>query len=282
LKESAGLDRHASAATTGCFMSGLRSAFALFGCLAAISCGGSSSSSPTGPSSTTTSPPAAPGATVSVTVSLQDGMFVGAQQTATATARLADGRTATASGEWSSDNVQVARVTADGRVTGVASGDTVIRFTTTDGARASASVHVRPDMRGLWQGSFIVRSCEEQGVLADVKVCQIYPVNSRWYIGAVLEQTGASLTGFVDLIDDHRSDDIRYEIPADGALRLDLTAADLPFRFRMQWEAGTRTPGQIDGDLKLLIRVDGFIGEVTLKTNFVEFRRVGSGTRAPT
>jgi hypothetical protein len=252
-------------------------------CLAAGACG---SSSPSAPSSTPSPAPAAPPPSTtsgsgSVTVAAEPFMFSGAQQTATVSARFVDGRTGTPAGQWVSGNTDVARVGADGRVTAVASGDTTISFTTSDGVRGSAPVSVRPDMRGTWKGGFTVRSCEEQGLLSEVKVCSLYPVGSTYYIGAVLDQTRASLTGYVDIIDDHRSDDIHFEIPADGILRLDLTAADVPFRFRMQWEAGTRTTGLIDGDLKVLIRVDGIIGEATLKTVFREFRRIGDGTRAP-
>jgi hypothetical protein len=254
------------------------------GCLAlALTACGGSSSSPTSPTTTpqvaTTPPPAA--SATGVTIAADPFMYLATQQTANATTRFSDGRSAAATGQWTSDSPAVVSVSSDGRLSAIGPGEAIVRFTSADGLRASTSVSVRADLRGSWLGAFRVLSCEEQDLLAELKVCQTYRVGNLYRIAATLDQVRGQLTGHADLIDDHRSDDIRYELPADGALRLDITAADVPFRFRMIWDASTRVSGQIQGDLKLIIRVDGFIGEVTLKTVFVDFRRIDGGTRTP-
>jgi hypothetical protein len=243
---------------------------------------GSGSSSPAGPST----PPPAPPSTrpiISVAVTAPPIVYIGQQQTATATGTRDDGTTTpTPAGEWTSEDAAIASVNATGRVSGVANGTTALRFAATGGPSARAALRVAPDYGGIWLGGFRVRSCQVQGIFENLRACDLFQAGNTYYLASTFAQSGLSVNGHVDISPDRPSNTVTYEVPPDGRLRFDARIDDGQVRYRLIFDATSLVPGAITGDLSVLIRFEGSTGEATLKCDLVDYVRTsGIVTPAP-
>lgn len=204
-------------------------------------------------------------------------VYIGQQQTFTVIGTRDDGTTTTApDGEWTSEDTAIAAVNGTGRVSGVANGTTAIRFAATGGASARAAVRVLPDYGGIWLGGFRVRSCEVQGLFENLRSCDLFQVGNTYYLASTFAQTGPLITGHVDISPDRPSNTVTYELAADGRLRFDARIDDADVRYRLIFDATSVVPGAITGELSVLIRFEGYNGEVTLKCDLVDYVRTST------
>jgi len=75
---------------------------------------------------------------------------------------------------WSSSRPEIARITASdttGTVTALSSGSTVITASYLN-MRQSVTFDVRPDLTGVWRGSYVLSSCTDYAQLRDADWCR--------------------------------------------------------------------------------------------------------------
>jgi hypothetical protein len=102
--------------------------------------------------------PTAPTVTGLAIAPATDLLKINQSETFTATATMSNGSTVAVTAAWRSDNPAVATVDANGRVTGIASGETAISAES-NGVRAPPrTMRVLPDYQGRWGGDWRTRA----------------------------------------------------------------------------------------------------------------------------
>ncbi len=165
----------------------------MFLLLGLVSCGGGEEGPPnTGPSPTVTG--------LSITSST-DLLKINQSETFTVTATMSNGSTTAVTASWRSENPTVATVDANGRVTGIGSGETAISAES-NGVRATPrTIRVLPDYQGRWSGDWRIAGCTTDGDWARTDICRDVPVDSLLNLALVLTQDRDNASGNVTLDD---------------------------------------------------------------------------------
>jgi hypothetical protein len=186
-------------------------------------------------------------------------------ETFTATATMSNGSTAVVTATWRSDSPAVATVDANGRVTGISSGETAISAES-NGVRATPrSIRVLPDYQGRWSGDWRVAGCTADGDWARTDVCRDIPVGTLLPFGLALTQNRDTATGNVQL------DDVGG--PVEGSISLGghlviagrFTSADAGIVIEAavgDWETVTTDNQRMTGRFSLTFRAPGLQGSV--------------------
>jgi hypothetical protein len=134
--------------------------------LSAWGCGGGGTT-PVAPA-----PPPAPTATSLAITSGVDALRAGFFADYAVTASMSDRTTqvVTAASAWSTSDPAVATVDAKGRLTGLSNGSVNLIASYQD-RTVSRSVRIVHNYAGHWDGTFVVRSCEQSGVFVTLRYC---------------------------------------------------------------------------------------------------------------
>jgi hypothetical protein len=149
----------------------MRSTFlaALMTCvlLSAWGCGGG------GTTPVTPTPPAPPTANSITITSGVDALRAGFFADYTVTANMSDRTTqlVTTQSVWSTSNSAIATVDARGRVTALSHG-TISLNATYQGLTVSRSVYIVHNYGGHWDGTFVVRACDQSGIFVSSRYCE--------------------------------------------------------------------------------------------------------------
>ena len=240
--------------------------------LGAVSCGGGEAPGPTSPTPTVT------GLAIS---SSMDLLKINQSGTFTATATMSNGSTATVTATWRSENAAVATVDANGRVTGIGSGETAISAES-NGVRATPrTIRVLPDYHGRWTGDWRIAGCTADGDWGRTDICREVPVGSLLPFALALTQDRDNASGNVTL--DDVAGPVQGPIRPGGQLSLagaftstdqgivlDATIAD--------WETTTTDNQRLSGRFVLVFRAAGLQGSVRFDG---ELRVVAKTAAAP-
>lgn len=238
------------------------------------SCGGDEG----GPAAPT--PPPATVTALAITSST-DLLKINQSEVFTVTATMSNGSTATVTATLRSENSSVAAVDANGRVTGIGSGETAITAES-NGVRATPRmIRVLPDYHGRWSGDWRVAGCTADGDWARTNICRDVPVGSLAPFALALTQDRDTAAGSVTL--DDVTGPVQGSIRLGGQLNivgtftttdqgvvLDSTVAD--------WETITTDNQRMTGGFALVFRAAGLQGSVRFNG---ELRVVGKTAAAP-
>jgi hypothetical protein len=192
-----------------------RAAFVvLLAMLAMSAC--SAGSSPTSPRPTP--PPTADGIAIT---SGDDALRTGFFADFTVTATMSDRTTqiVTRQAALSTSDPAIATIDANGRVTAIRHG-TVALNATYQGRSTSRTISIVHDYAGLWNGTFVIRACDQTGVFASSRYCQNAGVEPL-PMALDLTQTGARvdrISGSISLRG--LAGPVTGEVTADGRLVL--------------------------------------------------------------
>jgi hypothetical protein len=224
---------------------------ALFSC----GCGDDGPRSPNAPTPTPTV------AALTITPAT-DLLKISQTETLAATASMSDGSSRALAGSWSSDAPAVATVDANGRVTGVGSGDATIAVDA-QGVRATRRLHVIPDYQGRWSGDWRVAGCAADGDWSRVDFCRELPIGSRDALTVVLTQDRATVSGNADF--GGLQGPVQGSIRADGLLALSgtFTVSDEGLVFEIaiaDWQTVTTDNQRMTGRFTITLRASGIQG----------------------
>ena len=227
--------------------------------------------------------PTSPSATVtglSITAST-DLLKINQSETFTVTATMSNGSTAAVTATWRSENPAVATVDANGRVTGIGSGETAISAESSGVRATPRTIRVLPDYQGRWSGDWRVAGCTTDGDWARTDICREVPVDTLLSLALVLTQDGDNTSGNVTLAD--VAGPVQGPIRPGGQLSLagaftstdegivlDATVAD--------WETTTTDNQRMTGRFALVFRAAGLQGSVRFNG---ELRVVAKTAAAP-
>jgi hypothetical protein len=183
------------------------------------------------------------------------------------TATMSDGSTRSVTGTWRSESPAVATVDSNGRVTGVASGDTAI-VAESNGVQATPRpIRVVPDYQGYWYGDWQFTACAADGDWTRSEICREVPVGLPLGLELALTQERDNTTGTLTLDD--------LTVPVQGPIRpggqltlsgafteavegivVEITVAD--------WESATTDNQRMTGRFAISFRAAGLRGSVRL------------------
>ena len=220
----------------------------------------------------------APSPTVAgiVVTSTSDLLFIGANETFTATATLSDDTTRTiTNGVWGTNDPQIVSVEqATGRVLAIGSGNATV-FVDYEGQRGTRAIRALPNFQGAWSGSYVVRTCTETGEIAEAELCSdVFVVGSELPLNLIASQTRdvataqlflGSLLGNVD-----GTVQLNGEWPASGTIRSGEVSIETVWVFQ------SAQSGRITGSGNFLIRADGVSGELRMEVEMVNLVRGGA------
>ena len=181
---------------------------------------------------------------------------------------MSNGSTATVTATWRSENAAVATVDANGRVTGIGSGETAISAES-NGVRATPrTIRVLPDYHGRWTGDWRIAGCTADGDWGRTDICREVPVGSLLPFALALTQDRDNASGNVTL--DDVAGPVQGPIRPGGQLSLagaftstdqgivlDATIAD--------WETTTTDNQRLTGRFVLVFRAAGLQGIRSLR-----------------
>jgi Bacterial Ig-like domain (group 2) len=225
--------------------------------LGLISCGGGGEAPRTGGPS-----PVITGLAIS---SSTDLLKINQSETFTVTATMSNGSTSTVTATWRSETPAVATVDANGRVTGVGSGDTTISAEASGVHATPRTIRVLPDYQGRWSGDWRVAGCTTDGDWRRTDICRDVPIDSLLSFALTLTQDRDTASGNVTL------DDVAGPVQgpirsgghvnlagaftsADDGIVLDITVSD--------WETTTTDNQRMTGRFTLAFRATGLQGSV--------------------
>jgi hypothetical protein len=219
----------------------------VMGSLGVWGCG---SDSPSSPTSTTPTTPTVSG----LAIAGADALRTNSSQTYTATATLSNGTTQAITPTWSSSNGAVASISAGGLLSGTTHGSTMV-MANYQGQTASKTVAVVNSYGGSWNGSWVMRACDQSGVFRDVSWCQdLGGAGSVLPLQMTASQTGTALnqiSGTVT-IDVGLAGTVSGSVTPDGRLNVagsfDVVVEGVTFRFDISaWDSNIVSPGRMTG-----------------------------------
>ena len=233
------------------------------GLVALAACGGS----PEGPSPTPQS--------LRITPSV-DLIRIKASETLIAVTTSTGGAESNATATWTSDTPAVAQIDANGRVTGQASGSSMITARA-NGLSATTTLRVVPDYHGRWEGTTRVTACADEGdfrtLCDDVAGGGVPLVTS-------VTQTRDALSADVDF--DGAKGRISTSVQPNGRFvttrQLTLTIEDITFEVGLlEWDTTTTDNQLMTGRYRLEIRHSLLTGFWRLDGDFAAVQKT-SGT----
>jgi hypothetical protein len=248
----------------------------LLGVAMAISgCGGDDT--PSAPSS-----PATPTVNT-LTISGYKAILTGTSANYTATAQLSNGTNRSVTPAWSTSNPSVASVDNAGRVEGLTHGE-VNLAASYQGQSASMTVNVVHNYAGNWNGTYVIRACDESGVFADLEWCvfgggSVAGANLQYSLALTQgDEHGIGLnevTGNVSLYD--LPGNISGHVTSDGRLVIGgtylVTSEDVTFEMTIGgWDTRPAAGDSMSGGWALSLRAIGLPG------NAYEEHRIVSAT----
>lgn len=249
---------------------------------------GSSPTAPTVNPSSAAASESSPSTATSITLTSPRSIYsIGASETLTATATMADRSTREVShGAWRSDNPSVATVNAGGLVTAVAFGDAsiIVEF---GGAQAAAHIAVRPDYQGRFDGKYLITSCVSTEEFESYKVCDaMFPPNSgvAYDVTLALTQSGSDLSG-IAFFDQLQSPLAAATIARDGSVRTTSSLVWSNAPISITWNLKQTQSGRVDGTLVMVWTHAVHTGSMTVTGEFRDVlltsptARVGSSSR---
>jgi len=242
--------------------------------LGIVSCGGGGG----GPVTPTPSPPTVTGLAIS---SSTDLLKINQSETFTVTATMSNGSTGTVTATWRSENPAVANVDANGRVTGIGSGETAISAESNGVRAVPRTIRVMPDYQGRWSGDWRVAGCTADGDWARTNICRDVPVGSLSPFALALTQDRDRAAGNVTL--DDVSGPVEGSIRPGGQLSLagafTLTEAGIVLDTTVgDWETTTTDNQRMTGHFTLAFRAAGLQGSARFNG---ELRIVAKTAAAP-
>ena len=231
---------------------------------------------PAGPSNTTTTVP--PSATV-VSLALApvpDLMFLNGTQALTATATLSNGTTSVVSPRWTVEPAALGNV-LNNTFTAFASGEGTITAEH-EGARASVSLRVVPNVDGQWDANFSITTCT--ATLDFRGGCDNEELHKLYRFGFVFAQNRDSLTGPLNVFTD-------LSIPGTGSIAKDgqiSMAGSAPFsvnnvqlEYRVEnWKSRTSNNVTMTGSFEVVLVAPKFQGEVRWLCEMPTATRLGN------
>ena len=225
---------------------------------------GSQQAGPAAPTGQSTTSPPATAVGLSITP-LSKTVFVGETAVLEARETLADGASRVATNvRWSSDNANVASVSATGLITGIGPGE--VTLTAETAVRGALAVRVYPNFSGRWRGTEIVDRCSDTLDLNGL-CTELGFTGEAFLHDALFVQTDASVDGSMELGDGMTARAVGA-ITVDGEARMDFAVAlpadpEISFGIR-NWRVRSNQPGQMTGSYEMVLSVPGLQGEITL------------------
>jgi len=216
---------------------------------------------PTCKSNESSPPPPPPPTAQSITVnSSSDMLYIGIEETFTATATMSDGSTkAVTGGVWGGDNPSVATVEAGtGRVIIVGSGMVSI-YVDYQGRRGAKVIRGLPNYQGTWVGSYYIVSCKSTGDYKSSNFCGSFPVNRVFPHNLSLTQDEDRVEGRFYL--GTLGADASGPVQTDGQLQLTGAVKEGINTIEVGWTLQSKTAGRITGTLNQLWRATGYSGD---------------------
>jgi hypothetical protein len=231
--------------------------------LTTTACGGQKAS-PTAPSGLSTTSSSAAAVGLSITP-LSKTVFVGETAVLEARETLADGATRVATNvRWSSDNANIASVSATGLITATGPGEATLTAETA--VRGALVVRVYPNFSGRWRGLEIVDRCSDTEDLNGL-CTELEFVGETFLHDALFLQTDASIDASMDLGDGQTARAIGT-VTVDGEAQIGSAVAvpgdpEIAIGIR-NWRIRANQPGQMTGSYEMVLSVPGLRGEITL------------------
>jgi hypothetical protein len=172
-------------------------------------------------------------------------LFLGANETFTATITFSDGSTAAVTaGTWSTDAGAIATVDSTGKVTSHASGSVTV-IVDASGVRGTKTIRVLPNYGGNWKGAYGIGNCRATGTL--VFTCEDLDDTFPRQVTYVLTQTGDAVTGTWTM--GFLSGTITATVAGDGTLAFVSTAspAGSTKHYTGTWHFSSTTDGVFSG-----------------------------------
>jgi len=235
-------------------------------------------SGPTGPST-----PATPTVT-GLTVSGLDAIRTGFVSNYTATATLSNGTTQGVSPTWTSSDPSVATVDGTGRLSGTSHGSITLSASY-QGANGSKMVNVVNNYGGAWEGTYLLRACDQSGVFIDAEWCEgLGGVGSILPIMLAFSQSGddqRQINGSITL-GTGITGNITGNVTGNGRLVLQgtftVTSEGVTFEFAFGgWDTRLVSPGQMAGRWAQSQRAVGVPGNAYQEVEIVTMIQTSTG-----
>lgn len=220
------------------------------GCILCAACGGNDTTNPAAP---TTPAPSAPTVS-SLAIDGVDAIRTGFSSGFIARATMSDGTTQTVTPTWTSSNAGVATIDTAGRVDGVSHGS-VSLGASYQGRTASRSVSIVNNYGGRWNGTYVLRACDQSGVFAAAGWCkQLGGVGSILPVALAFSQTGNDLSQISGTLTlgTGIAGNVSGTVSADGRLNIggsfNVTSEGVTFVFTFGgWDTRLVSNGQMGG-----------------------------------
>ena len=193
-----------------------------------------------------------PTATSIAVHSIGPTVFLGANETFTATMTFSDGSTAAVTaGTWSTDAPTIATVDATGKVTGRASGLVTV-IVDASGVRGTKAIRVLPTYAGGWNGRYGLNNCSGLGPGTLVQTCEDLDDFGSGFRPAsfTFTQTGDAVTGTTVL--GFLTSTMTGTVAADGSLTFTATAIVGTKHYAETWHLTSTTDGALSGSVTVV------------------------------
>src|SRR5262245_49613969 len=170
------------------------SRFVIVASLVLSACGGGGS-----PSTPTPTPTPSNATVTGIVVSTLDFVRLNSPQRLVLSTTMSDGTTRVVEGTWESSDPAIATVAADGLVTGVASGESVITAQY-QSFRAERRLRIVPDYAGQWDGGYRIANCRDEGDWEGF--CEGEDPSIEWSLELTFTQVGGDVAGLVLAFED--------------------------------------------------------------------------------
>lgn len=170
-------------------------------------------------------------------------LFLGANETFTATITFSDGSTASVTaGTWSTDAATIATVDSTGKVTGRASGSVTV-IVDASGVRGTKTIRILPNYTGSWKGAYGIGNCRALGSMAFTceDLDDVVPRQSTF----VMTQTGDAVTGTWTM--GFMTAPITATVAGDGSLSFISIATSGTKRYTGTWHLTCTADGVFNG-----------------------------------
>lgn len=239
-----------------------------FGLCLSSGCG---DNAPTAPTGTTQNP-------TSLNLTGPDYLFISESGDYKLEATYADGRREPmTAASWGCDNPGAVQM-ANGRATGMASGEATV-YSDCQHGRATHRVRVVPDYRGSWSGAYIWRSCSASGEFDAIDACEMFSVGSELPLLIRLSQNRDQTTGtlaFGDLMGDVTGVvDIPGHLALRGSMRYDVEGIAVTITVD-GWDT-VAEGDRMSGRFRQVWTIAGASGSMTSEC---EFRSVSRSSRS--
>jgi len=259
--------------------------FIIGACIVCAACG-DDNANPAAPT-----PATSPPSVVSLTINGVDAVRTGSAASFTARASMSDGTTQTVTPVWTRSDAAIAKVDTAGRVDALTHGS-ISLGASYQGQSASRNVSIVSNYGGTWNGTYVLRACDQSGIFAAAGWCkELGGVGSILPAAMTFTQTGNDLSQINGTLTlgTGIAGNVSGRVSSDGRLNVggsfNVTAEGVTFVFAFGgWDTRLVSPGQMRGRWAQNLTAVGVPGNAYEEVEIVTMTQTSTSanvTRAP-